>query len=66
MIYRLVLFFHHVNLSFQTITFPLGPNDVKQIDIVNERDVNQIEQKGQNEFVPKEFYNQSLHVSNFN
>jgi hypothetical protein len=50
----------------QPITFPLGPNDVKQIDIVNERDVNQIEQKGQNKFVPKEFYNQSLHGSNFN
>jgi hypothetical protein len=62
----LVLLFHHVNLRLQPITFPLGPNDVKQIDIVNERDVNQIEQKGQNKFVPKEFYNQSLHASNFN
>lgn len=64
MMHCLVLFFHHVNLYLQTITFPFGPNDVKQIDIVNKGNVNQIEQKGQNEFVPKEFYNQSLHASN--
>jgi hypothetical protein len=31
---------------------------------LNPEFVNQIEQKGQNKFVPKEFYNQSLHASN--
>jgi hypothetical protein len=64
-LHRLILLLHQINLRLQTITLPLGTNDVKQIDIVNKGYINQIEQKGQQKLVPKEFDNHPLHVSKF-
>jgi hypothetical protein len=61
MLYLLVLQFNFFDFTLQMHGFLSGLKDVKNIDVVNERDINQIKQKGPEELVAPEFSTLEVH-----